>query len=102
MKSGYKVFWTAHALEELRQTIQYLESEFTPKEIERLAYKIEFVIRNISRFPDLYPESSRMKRVRRAVVTKFNTIYYRVDPEHRRIEVLSFFSNRQDGEKLEL
>ena len=101
MKSGYKVFWTDHALEELGSTVQYLRLNFSEKEISRLANRIEAVVRSISTFPKLYPESSRQKGVRRAVVAKFNSLYYRVDTRKNEIEILSFFSNRQDPEKLE-
>lgn len=101
MKSGYKVAWTDHALEELGQTFQYLELNFSEKETGRLAKKIESVLRNISKNPKLYPESSQQMGVRRAVVAKFNTLYYRVNIEKNQIEILSFFSNREDPEKLE-
>lgn len=33
MKSGYNVLWTEHALSELQKTIEYLEHNFTDKEI---------------------------------------------------------------------
>ena len=35
MKSGYKILWTTHALLELEKTIQYLEDNFSSKEIEK-------------------------------------------------------------------
>lgn len=101
MKSGYKVVWTDHALKELGLTFQYLQLNFSEKEISRLANRIEVVVRSISTFPKLYPESFRQKGVRRAVVARFNTLYYRIDTTKKEIEVLSFFSNRQDSEKLE-
>lgn len=101
MRSGYKVLWTDHALDELSRTIKYLELNFSEKEINRLACKIEDVLRNISKHPKLYPESIKQKGVRRAVVAKFNTLYYRLNLDRNRIEVLSFFSNRQDSETLE-
>ena len=35
MKSGYKIFWTEHAASELEKTIQYLQTEFSDKEISK-------------------------------------------------------------------
>lgn len=102
MKSGYRVIWTDHALEELRKTFQYLQSNFSDKEISRLAKEIEAVLGYISTHPRLYPESSRKKGVRRAVVAKLNTLYYRVHIKKKQIEILSFFSNRQNPKKLKL
>lgn len=101
MKSGYKVVWTDHALDELSRTIRYLQLNFTEREINRLANKIEAVIRNISTFPKLYPESTKQKGVRRAVVARYNTLYYRIHFGRKQIEIVSFFSNRQDPNSLE-
>jgi len=102
MKSDYKIAWTDHALEELGQTFQYLQLNFSEKEISRLANKIESVLRDIPKCPKLYPESSQQKGVRRAVVAKFNTLYYRINVNKNQIEILSFFSNREDPQKLGL
>src|SRR5687767_6633111 len=102
MKSGFKVFWTDHALAELDQTFQYLELNFSEKEIGRLANKIESVLSYISKQPNLYPESSQQPGVRRAVIARFNTLYYTVNIEKNQVEILSFFANRDNPEKLEL
>ena len=101
MKSGYKVVWTDHALEELDQTIGYLQVNFSEKEINRLASRIEAVLSSISKYPSLYPESPYQNGVRRAVIARFNTLYYRVNTEKGQIEILSFFSNRKNSEELD-
>lgn len=101
MKRGYRIVWTDHALTELSRTIQYLDLNFSDKEIDRLASKIEAVLSYITKHPSLYPESQRQAGVRRAVVAKFNTLYYRVNAERKQIEILSFFSNRDNPEKSE-
>ena len=41
MKSGYKIFWTEHAASELEKTIQYLQTEFSDKEISKLLIKLK-------------------------------------------------------------
>lgn len=98
MKSGYKVVWTDHALDELRQTVSYLEENFSEREIQRLATKIESTLTLIATQPAMFPESPSRKGVRRAIILRFNSLYYRV--KHRQIEILSFFSNRQDIKKI--
>jgi plasmid stabilization system protein ParE len=100
MKSGYSVFWTDHALSELDLTIEYLGSNFSDVEVARLSRSIETTVADISRNPLMYPRSEKSGGIRRAVVLRFNTLYYRVSSEDRRIEVLSFFSNRKDPEAL--
>ena len=95
MRSGYKVSQTNHAVSELNQAYKYLEDEFTTKELRKLSSEIEFVIDLISCNPFLFP-LSEFKGIRRAVILKHNTLYYRLKNE--RIEIVSFFNNRRDPE----
>ncbi len=99
MESGYKIFWTDHALNELAHTFDYLETHFTERESRNLAAEIDKILTLISRDPHIFPESET-KGVRRTVIFKFNTLYYR-EKEHI-IEIISFFSNRQDPDSLKL
>lgn len=55
MKSGYKIQWTDNALAELAKTIEYLEENFTDKEIRKLALKIESTTELISQNPNIFP-----------------------------------------------
>lgn len=41
MKSGYSIFCTENSLNELSDTINYLENNFTEKEIKKLVKQIE-------------------------------------------------------------
>jgi len=99
MKGGYKIFWTDHALGELEKTIEYLESNFSNKELERLSQKIENVVYLISRNPALFSKSDK-QGVYRVAILKWNTMYYRIKDDN--IEILSFFSNRQNPQKRKL
>lgn len=57
MQNGYKVFWTENALNELSQTIDYLENNFSVKELKFLAKEIEKTVYLISNNPNLFPVS---------------------------------------------
>ncbi|MGE9310764.1 type II toxin-antitoxin system RelE/ParE family toxin [Niabella sp. CJ426] len=99
MKSGYKIVWTDNAISELQNTVEYLESEFGVKELNHLAHKIESVVILLQHNPYLFSESE-FKGVRKVNVLKLNTLYFRINAET--VEILSFFSNRQNpaGRKL--
>lgn len=75
MRSGYRIFWT-----DLRQ--------------------LDHIIELISKNPELFPESTHKKGIRKAVVAKFNSLYYRINDNS--VEILSFFSNRQDPDKIKV
>jgi len=96
MKNGYKIHWTPNALDELAQTIEYLQKNFTEKELSKLALKIEETVQLISQNPELFQKSDT-KDIRRVVILKFNIMYYRV--QDNKIQILSFFSNRQNPNK---
>lgn len=99
MRSGYDIFWTATAKSEFKRTFEYLSQNFTEKEIERLALKIESITELISKNPILFPKSE-FRDIHKVIILKFNTLYYQLKSE--RIEILSFFSNRQSPKKRKL
>jgi len=100
MKSGYRIKWTDHAINELSEAFDYVMRNWTEKELVKLSFRIEETLELISKNPELFQKTPTIKDVRRAVVTKHNSIYYRINSEI--IEILSFFSNRRNPKKLEL
>ena len=100
MTNGYKIFWTDFALKELESTIEFLEENWTEKELRNLAAKLEEILSLISQNPNLFQASDIKKEIRRVVVLTHNTLYYRVVKEQ--IEIISFFSNRQSPMKIKL
>lgn len=54
MKSGYRIFWTDNALKELASTIEFLEENWTEKELRNLASKLEETLQYISQNPYLF------------------------------------------------
>jgi len=100
MKNGYKILWTDFALKELENTIEYLEENWTEKELRNLAVKLEETLNLISRNPNLFQVSDVKKEIRRAVVLTYNTLYYRI--LNNDVEIISFFSNRQNPRQRKL
>ncbi|MAM28674.1 MAG: hypothetical protein CMC13_06585 [Flavobacteriaceae bacterium] len=98
MQSGYKILWTDHALSELNKTIQYLEENWTDKELGNLSLELEHTVELISKTLEIFQASKR--NTRRAIVAKYNSLYYRINDDS--IEIISFFSNRQDPGKIKL
>ena len=96
-RDGKKIVWTDRAESELAQTLRYLTENFSNREVSRLAENIESTLKIIIAHPKLFPASIKRKNVRRVVILRFNTMYYRVRRD--KIEILSFFSNRQDPKK---
>ncbi|CAD0009391.1 type II toxin-antitoxin system RelE/ParE family toxin [Flavobacterium salmonis] len=100
MKNGYKILWTDFALKELEKTIEYLEENWTEKELHHLAIKIEETLSFISENPNLFQISDVKKGIRRVIILNHNTLYYRF--QNNQIEIISFFSNKQNPTKRRL
>jgi len=73
MKSGYKIYWTDYALNELEKTIEFLEENWTEKEIRKLVLNLEETISIISRNPFIFQVSEIKPEIRRAVILRYNT-----------------------------
>ena len=99
MEKGFEILWTDLALEELSETVEYLKREFSQKEIDILGDEIERITSITSQNPNIFPNSDRLK-TRKAVILKFNTLYYRIMND--KIEIVSFFLNRQSPDKMKL
>lgn len=93
MKSGYEIVWSDQSLKELEETIGYLEQNFTNKELRRLSVEIERNLDIISENPLIFSRTEKLD-IHKVVIAKFNTLYYKI--ENEKIEIISFFSNRQN------
>jgi plasmid stabilization system protein ParE len=94
----YKIFWSDNALRELQQTVHYLRQNGSEKEINSLKNAIEQVEAMIENNPRVFKIMDKSETIHCTLVAKYNTLYYRINQD--RIEVLSFFSNRQNPDKM--
>ncbi|WP_239541144.1 hypothetical protein [Cryomorpha ignava] len=67
MESGYRIQWTDHALNEFALTFEYLEINFSEKELRKLAFVIQKALKLISINPELFP-LSKSQGARRVIV----------------------------------
>lgn len=67
MENGYKILWTNHALKELSETYDYLETNFTEREMKKLSLEIDKTLKLISINPRLFP-LSEFKGVRKIAI----------------------------------
>ena len=65
-----------------------------------MLFNIEKTLNLISINPYIYQTSDVNKSIRRVVILSLNTLYYRVIED--RVEILSFFANRQNPKKRKL
>jgi len=95
-----EAIWTAKARITYFQVMDYLEKNWTKKEVLQFYNRVEIIIRTIQKNPGIYPESQYIKDIRKAFVDKNNSLFYMVDHSNNRIFLLTFFDNRQNPKKL--
>lgn len=93
-----EIIWSPLAEEDLGNTLEYLSVNWNQKVIIRFLNKIDFVTNQISKIPNQYPIINKKLQVRKCVVTKQNTLFYR--EIERRIEILRLYDTRQDPKKI--
>ncbi len=95
-----KVTISERAERNLDGIVLYLETEWSvrirDKYLELLQKKIEM----IAKMPYMYEASSKSKTIRRCVVNKQTSLYYRVKKEE--IEIVTIQNTRQNPKKLKL
>jgi plasmid stabilization system protein ParE len=96
--STYKIVWTDEALKNLADIIDYLEHRWTEKEIRKFASLLDRQLTLIQSNPELFPASPISSRLRKAVLTRQTTIYYRIDKDE--IRMVSLYDNRQNPKRL--
>jgi plasmid stabilization system protein ParE len=100
MKNGYKLVWTNHALSELAETLNYLELNWSVKDLKKFSSDLNKILEIISRSPEVFQKSDIKMGVHRAQIGKLNTLYYRF--AENTIEILSIFSNRKSPAKIKV
>lgn len=94
MSNGYSIKWTEKALNELKETLNYLKERWTSREVERLSIELESTLTFISENPYLFQQTNE-QNVRRAVILKYNSLFYLVNSSRHEISILSFKNNRK-------
>lgn len=100
MQSGYKLFWSDKALDDLQNIITYLNEKWTQKEIRNFVRKLDRRLELISINPKLFPKTAKRKNVRRSVLTKQTVIYY--ETTDSAVTIVTLFDPRQHPKKLPL
>ena len=95
---AYKIIWSPKALETFENVIQYLEENWSDKQIVSFVSETERVIKLISKNPYLF-RGSEKENIFEAVITKHNLLLYQLNVEAKEVELLAIFDTRQHPKK---
>lgn len=102
MDSDMEIIWSAKAKITFFHIIDYLNENWTKKEIIQFNQRTQITINAIRKNPHLFSSSAKNKDIRKAIVDKNNSFFYKIDSYHQKIHLLTFFDCRQDPKKLNL
>ncbi|HQA75434.1 type II toxin-antitoxin system RelE/ParE family toxin [Flavobacterium sp.] len=94
-----EVIWSPQAKKDFWNNIDYLEAEWTFKDVVNFIEKVEKTI-NLLKKSNINFVSANYKEVNKVVVTKQITLYYRLNS--KTLELLRFWNTYQDLENFKL
>ena len=100
MDSEMEVVWSAKARVTYFRILDYLDQNWTKKEIIQFNERTQLVIGAILKNPGIFPDSDKKKNIRKALIDKNNLLFYKIDLFHHKIYLLTFFDSRQDPKRL--
>jgi len=76
----------------------YLEEEWSTKVKHEFVLKLDKSLKQIQKLPDSFPESEKIRGLRKCVLTKQTTVFYKYS--ETTIDVITIFDNRQNPKSL--
>ena len=94
-----EVIWSAKARITFFKILDYLNVNWTQKEMIQFSQRTIITINAIKKNPGIFPVSMKNKEIRKAIVDSNNVFFYKIDTYHQKIFLLTFFDCRQDPNK---
>jgi plasmid stabilization system protein ParE len=92
------IFLSPTALFQLEQNLDYILNNWNHKTAVDFLDTFYDCIKKISEFPNAFPLTNKNKNVHRCVISRHQSMYYRVMDNE--IEIVFLFDNRQSSAKL--
>ena len=93
-----KVIWSPAAENDIETILDYLQLNWNERIINRFINKVDDNVSLILEEPKIFPIINQELQIRKSVISKHNTLYYRVKEET--LEIIRLFDSRQDPNKL--
>jgi len=91
------IIWNRRASNSFNSIIKYLQEEWGDRVTRNFVVRIYEIIDLLAVNPEMGSIEHFEKQIRGFVITKHNTLFYRI--ENERLILLNFFNNRQNPNK---
>lgn len=93
-----KIIFSSRSKFQLDSLLDYLEIRFSVSTKKKFVLKLDKVIVIIQKDPETFSKSNSNKAIRKCVISKQTTLYYRYN--NQEIRLLSLFDTRQNPTKI--
>lgn len=97
---AYKIIWTPRAEKNFSDIESYLQKKWNTHVILTFIDKVDHLLQIISNNPDIFPEINKKNKVRRCVVVKQVSLFYKINENQKQVDLLTFWDTRQNPKKL--
>jgi len=95
-----KIVWSKQAKIDYYKILDYLLEKWGIGVLASFIAKTDEMLEAIKKQPKSFIESAKKKNVRKALITKHNSLFYKIKPFKKEIVLLAFWDNRQNPQKL--
>jgi plasmid stabilization system protein ParE len=93
-----QIIWSPLSVNDVEKVIEYLQQNWNEKVLSDFLNEIDFLLLQIATHPRQYPIVNKKFKVRKCVISKHNSLFYREKKSH--IELLRIFDTRQHPQKI--
>jgi plasmid stabilization system protein ParE len=94
-----KVIWTPEAAETFKLNIDYLQVEWEDQVALNFLDRVDEVVETIKSNPEIYPSINKKDNIRRCVIVKQISLYYKI-VSNKQIDLLTFWNSYQNPERI--
>ena len=91
----HKIVWSALAVKTYVSNIEYLENEWSEKEVVNFIMAVKRKLLSISLQPRLGATTNKRNNIRKTIINKRILLVYRHKPQKKEIELIRFFNTYQ-------
>ena len=93
-----QVIWSPQSQDDFSDILEYLLQNWDKSVLMKFIDMVDEIIYQISQNPKQFPIIQKQKNIRKCVITKHNSLYYRERKGY--IDILRIYDNRQDPRML--
>jgi len=93
MAERKRVVWSLESSNKIQEIKAYLLEEWSETEVNGFLLKLKKFENRVSCFPTLYPSSLKFSHLRKAVISKHQSVIYEIGEET--VKVITILDNRQ-------